>query len=47
MNHQMEFNLLKHDEYKKMYTVKVKNQYEILSKYETGQGSDIEVVERT
>ena len=47
MHHQMEFNLLKHDEHKKMYTVEVKNQYKILSKYETDQGSDLAVVERT
>ena len=53
MNHQMEklLNLLKHDEYKRMYahycTVEVKHQYEALSKVETNQCSDLEVVERT
>ena len=35
MNHQMELNLIKHDEYKIIYAVEVKNQYETLSKDET------------
>ena len=43
-NQQMELNLLKHDEYKRMYAVEVQNQYEALSKEETDQGSDLEVV---
>ncbi len=37
-NQQMELNLLKHDEYKRMYAVEVQNQYEALSKDETDQG---------
>ena len=40
----MELNLLKHDEYKRMYAVEVQNQYEALSKEESDQGSDLEVV---
>ena len=47
MNHHMELNLLQHYEYKRMYAVEVNNQYETLSKEETEQGSDLEVVERT
>ena len=43
----MELNLLKHDEYKIMYAGEVKTQYETLSKEETDQGSDLQVVERT
>ena len=39
-------NLLKHDEYKRMYAVEVQNQYEALGKKETDQGSDLEVVDR-
>ena len=46
MNHQMELNLLQHDEYKRMYAVEVRNQYEALGNEETDQGSDLEVVER-
>ena len=46
MNHHMELNLLKHDEYKIMYAIEVKNQYETLSEEETDEGSDLEVVER-
>ena len=34
MNHQMELNLLKHCEYRRMYAVEVQNQYEALSKEE-------------
>ena len=40
MNHQMELNLIKHDEYKIMYAVEVQHQCETLSKEETDQGSD-------
>ena len=47
MNLQMELNLLKHDAYKRMYVVEVQNQHEALSKEETDQGSDLEVVDRT
>ena len=47
INQQIELNLLKHDEYKIMYAVEVQNQYESLSKEETDQGSDLEVVDRT
>ena len=32
INQQIELNLLKHDEYKRMYAVEVENQYEALSK---------------
>ena len=32
INQQMELNILKHDEYKRMYAVEVQNQYEALSK---------------
>ena len=35
------------DEYKRIYAVEVKNQYETLSKEETDQGSDLEVIECT
>ena len=41
MNHRMELNLLKHDEYKIMYAVEVQNQYEALSKEEPDKGSDL------
>ena len=47
MDHQMELNLLQHYEYKRMYPVEVKHQYETLRNEETEQGSDLEVVERT
>ncbi len=47
MNHHMELNLLQHYEYKRMYPVEVKHQYETLRNEETEQGSDLEVVERT
>ena len=43
----MELNILKHDEYKRVYAVEVQNQYEALSKVETDEGSDLEVVDRT
>ena len=46
INQQMKLNLLKHDEYKRMYAVEVQTQYEALSKEETDQGSDLEVVDR-
>ena len=42
----MKLNRLKHDEYKRMYAVEVQTQYEALSKEETDQGSDLEVVDR-
>ena len=37
MHHQMELNLLKHDEYRIKYEVEVRNQYEALSNEETDQ----------
>ena len=43
----MELNLLKHDEYKGIYAVKIQNQYEAFRKEETDQGSDLEVGEHT
>ena len=47
MNPQMALNLLKHDEYKRMYAVEVQNQFIALSKEETDQGTYLEVVDRT